>query len=157
VPEAKAAGRVGRVHEAGGEQGIESGEGAALVHAGGRRREVDLERLAGHGAACEQAALLGRERRQLALDRGDHGGRHLGVGTGGARTCGTRRLRAAAGELFEEVRVAAALAHQLSARAGGEPGAQQLVRLGRRERLEVEQVAAAVAAGPVHGGGQQPL
>jgi hypothetical protein len=86
VAEAEAARHVGRAHEVAREQLVEGGERVALGHAGGGRRQLGLERVAGHGGTLEHAAGAVAEQRQLVGQRGGDGGRHAGDGV-----CGRRR------------------------------------------------------------------
>ena len=131
MPEAVAPGDIGRPGDVGRQQGVDRGQGLALVEPGGGGREIEVERLAGHGGAPAEPAGGLAQARDLLAERGGHGGRdadrvRLGVRRGGRR--------GSPGQLLEVERVAAALAVEQRERALAEQG----VGLGLRERTEAD-------------------
>ena len=106
VAECELARRGGGPHQRAGEQLIQRVQARFLGKLRDLGGQPELEWIAGHGGRVEQAARLGREGRQLALERGRHHARDLPV-PGGARA--DARARSGARELLEEERIAAAL------------------------------------------------
>ena len=147
VAEAVAARHVGRAGDARGEQVVDRRQRVGVAEPGGGGREVEVERLAGHGAAPrEQAGALGQAR-DLLPERGRDGRRHAdGVRLLARRGGGHARAR----ELLQVERVAAALAVQ--ERLGG--GAEQRVGLRLRERAELDAGDQPVAPGGLERGEQ---
>ena len=75
MPEAEAPRHVGRADEVETQQLVERIERRGVARGRGRRRELGLERVAGHGRALEHAAARRRQQRELLGQRGgDHGG-----------------------------------------------------------------------------------
>ena len=132
VTECELARRGGGTHQRAGEQLIQRRQARFLGKLRDLGGQPELEWIAGHGGRVEQAARLGREGRQLALERGRHHARDLPV-PDGARA--HARARTGARELLEEERIATALRVD----RGGVP-ANQLDRLtpAQRPRHELD-------------------
>jgi hypothetical protein len=117
------------------EQVVERGEPVGLRELADHRRQSGLERLAGDGGRVEQRARVGRQRRELLRDRGRHRRGERAV----VRAVRRRGGAAAARELLEVERVAAAVAVDRRD-VGGADAVEQRGRLLLGQRLEDELV-----------------
>jgi hypothetical protein len=138
-------------HEVEREQRVERDQALVGGELGDRRGEIGLERLAGGRGPVQHGELGGRERRELAGERGRDGHGHAGPGL--ARVCAAqldRRRPAGARKLLQVEGVAAAVAVDGGSRACIEADEQlagvrlaELVELDRRDRRSRERGAQA--------------
>ena len=154
VAEAEAQRGVGRAHEVAGEQRVQRHQRVLAVDARRGGGQVDLERLARHGAAAEQRTLALVQRLQLAAQRRQHRPRHPLVHRTGLHAF-ARGPAAGAGELLQEERIAPAGHHHALAPRGRNRAGDQLARLLAGERLQLQQVAELLALGADQGARQR--
>ncbi len=123
---------------------------AGVGEPAGRLGDRELRRVAGHRRAAQQVARRAGERGDLLPERGGHGRRDAAAVR--RRGVGGRGRRAAARELLEVERVAAAEPVELRPDPGGHEVAEQRVRLVGGQRGERDVDHAAVAAGRLERG-----
>ena len=135
VAEAEAPRHVGRPDEVAAQQLVQRVDDERRVEAGRGGGQLGLERVARDRRAIERAARIVRQQRELVGQRRGDRTRHLDARErDAARAVPVRRPARRARELLEVERVAAALAVE----HGGVVDAEQLARLRRRQRHEVE-------------------
>ena len=123
---------------------------AGVGEPAGRLGDPELRRVAGHRRAAQQVARRAGERGDLLPQRGGHGRRDAAAV--GRRGVGGRGRRAAARELLQVERVAAAEPVELRPHPRGHEVAEQRVRLVGGQRGERDVDHAAVAAGRLERG-----
>ena len=148
MAEAVAARQRGGGHEPARDELVE--RGTRVGEPAGRLGDRELGGVAGDRRAAQQVARGRGERRDLLPERGGHGRRDAAAVRG--RRVGRGGRRAAARELLQVERVAAAEPVELRPDPGGHAVAEQGVRLVRAQRCERDVDHAAVAGGGLERG-----